>query len=365
MAGDAGGLLKLGKSGGVLRSPSVPESDVWVTADLIRRHGLVQGADVRGPVRIGQRGPELAAVDTVCGLKPEVFQKRAPFTQLTAIDPGERYRFDHADDNSPRIVDLVAPVAKGTRGLIVAPPKAGKTILLEKLAKAIRAADPATRIVVFLVDERPEEVTYFRRTVQAEVFASSSDQKLKEHIDLAQLMLAHVRVELECGRDVVVLVDSFTRLVRAFNLQGGTGSRGRTLSGGLDAGAAAIPRQLFGLARNVEHGGSVTILATILVDTGSRMDQVIFEEFKGTGNSEIVLDRALAEARMFPAINIASSGTRKDERLYDPEDYRRVVKLRRMLLGYRSREAMALMLKLMDRYANNADLLRNVPLEDL
>jgi len=355
------GLLTSARKGAyVLRSAAAATPDLFVPARLVEQHGLVVGARVAGRVQAGQRGPELATVETVCDLTPAAFQRRSPFSQLVAVDPSDRFPFDRSDDASARILDLVAPIGRGTRGLIVAPPKAGKTILLERIARAIWTTAPETRIVVMLVDERPEEVTYFRRTVHAEVFASSSDQKLQEHVALGELMLAHVRVELECGRHVVVLVDSFTRLVRAFNLKG-TGA-GRTLSGGLDAGAAELPRRLFGLARNVDHGGSVTILASILVDTGSRMDQVIFEEFKGTGNSEVVLDRALAEARLFPAVDIARSGTRKDERLHDAEDYRRIVKLRRMLLGYKPREALTLMLKLMDRYPTNADLLKNVPI---
>jgi transcription termination factor Rho len=259
-----------------------------------------------------------------------------------------------------RAVDLVAPIGKGTRGLIVSPPKAGKTTMLEQIATAIRAGDAEARIIVLLIDERPEEVTFFRRTVDAEVFASSSDQRLQEHVALSELMLAHIRTELECGHDVVVLLDSLTRMARTFNLQGR--GRGRSLSGGLEAGALEIPRRFFGLARNVEDGGSVTILATVLIDTGSRMDQVIFEEFKGTGNSEIVLDRSLAEARIFPAINLPASGTRKAELLYGPDDTQRLAKLRRLLAERAPKDALLSLLQLLEKYPTNEELLKRIPL---
>ncbi|MCJ7596143.1 MAG: transcription termination factor Rho, partial [Desulfobacterales bacterium] len=261
-------------------------------------------------------------------------------------------------ETSMRIVDLVAPMGKGTRGLIVSPSKAGKTRLLEETAKAIHADDPKTRIIVLLIDERPEEVTYFRRAVEAEIFSSSSDQELHEHLELAEMTLAHVRVDLECGRDVVVLVDSLTRMGRVFNHKG-SGSK-QTLSGGLGAGALEIPRRFFGLARNIEGGGSITIIATALVDTGSRMDQLIFEEFKGTGNSEIILERSLAEAHIFPAININASGTRKEELLYGEEETRRISKMRRMLAGMKPAEAMESLLKLIEEYPTNEELLVNL-----
>ncbi len=260
-----------------------------------------------------------------------------------------------------RIVDLVAPIGRGTRGLIVSPPKAGKTILLEQLARAIHADAPETRIIVLLIDERPEEVTFFRRAVQAEVFASSNDESVQEHVALAELMLAHIRTELECGRDLVVLVDSLTRMGRTFNLAD-TRRRSRTLSGGLDAGALILPRRFFGLARNIEHGGSVTIIASALVDTGSRMDQLIFEEFKGTGNSEIVLNRDLAEARIFPAINLPASSTRRDELLYSPDEIQKINRLRRGLVGRKPVEVMMLLLKVLEKYPTNEELLRNITL---
>jgi transcription termination factor Rho len=234
-------------------------------------------------------------------------------------------------------------------------------MLLERIALAMHADDPGTRIIMLLIDERPEEVTHFRRTLaDAEIYASSSDQPPREHIELIEFMLAHVRVELECGHDVVVLLDGLTRLVRAFNLRGSRASAGRTLSGGLQADALQIPRRFFGLARNVENGGSVTILSTVLIDTGSRMDQAIFEEFKGTGNSEIVLDRSLAEAYIFPAINLSASGTRKEERLYDPKTSLRLAKLRRELADRSPRDALLTMLDLLARYPTNEELLQQI-----
>ncbi len=361
MADMAQGLLKRSKRGEwVLYNLARPSQQVAVPGGLVREHRLPEGADLAGPQRNGRSGPELAGVETIAGLSPAEFLKRTPFDDLVAISPSERFDLGVTGEPAMRIVDLVAPIGKGTRGLIVSPPKAGKTTLLEQIGQAIRAGDPDARIIVLLIDERPEEVTYFRRAVQAEVFASSSDRPRQEHVDLAELMLAHIRVELECARDVVVLVDSLTRMTRTYNLQG-TGS-GRTLSGGLEAGATVIPRRFFGVARNVENGGSITIIATILVDTGSRLDQLVFEEFKGTGNSEIVLDRPLAEARVFPAVNVGASGTRKDELLYPPDEFQRLERLRRALVGRSPREAMDLMLKLLDKYPTNAQLLQGIAL---
>ncbi len=356
------GILKLTKKGsGFLQDPANPGDSVFVPAKLIRQYRLPQGVPVTGSIQNGKKGPLLTEVELVGGLDPEAFQKRTLFRQLVAIDPCERFKLAATGEASMRLIDLVAPIGKGTRGLIVAPPKAGKTMLLEEIAKAIRTTNPETRLIVLLIDERPEEVTHLRRSIAgAEVFASSSDQPVREHIDLSELMLSHIRTELECGRDVVVLVDSLTRLVRAFNQKGSRGGRSRTLSGGVDAEALQIPRRFFGLARNVENGGSVTILATILVDTGSRMDDFIFEEFKGTGNSEIVLDRSLAEAYIFPAINVPASGTRKEERLYGPENSRRLARLRRELAGHPPKEVMEYLLSLLERYPTNEDLLQSI-----
>ncbi|MEM7344820.1 MAG: transcription termination factor Rho, partial [Chloroflexota bacterium] len=345
-------MLRLTKKGdGLLQDPAQIEDKIFVPGKLVRRYQLPEGATLTGPIKNGKPHDQLSAVETICGLTPEAFQQRTPFRRLIAIDPCDRFNLSVPGVTSLRVIDLIAPIGKGTRGLIVAPPKAGKTTLMEQIAKAIRTNHADTRLVILLIDERPEEVTHLRRSVAgAEVIASSSDQPIREHTELSELMLAHIRTELECGRDVVVLVDSLTRLVRAFNLKGSRGGRGRTMSGGVDAEALQIPRRLFGLARNIENGGSVTILGTILVDTGSRMDQFIFEEFKGTGNSEIVLDRTLAEAYIFPAINLAASSTRKEALLYTPEDVPHLTHLRRELVTYPPKEGMLHLLNLLETY---------------
>ncbi len=359
----AHGLLKKDKKGSfTLRDPKRSfrrgPRDVIVPLTLIRKYKLSEGAAVTGPVRKGRWAIELTKVDSVCGLDPADFQKRKPYAELTAISPSERFNLAACGEKSMRMIDLIAPIGKGTRGLIVSPPKAGKTVMLKQIANAISAADSDTRIIVLLIDERPEEVTYFRRSVKAEVFASTIDQSVTEHVELAELILANIRLDLECGRDVVVLVDSLTRLGRSFNSNGrGTN---RTMSGGLSAGALEIPRRFFGLARNIENGGSITIIATILVDTGSRMDQLIFEEFKGTGNSEIILDRSLAEARIFPAIDLPASGTRKEEHLYSPDQSRKIAMMRRVLSSYKPKEVIESMSKMLDQYPTNEDFLKSL-----
>lgn len=350
----------LKQGGGFLRDPDVSfqplDDDTWVPNQLIKEYGLVDGATVTGTIRRGKKGPELASISTICGLTPDEFKARTKFDRLTAIDPNERFQLGNKSNVSMRVIELLAPIGKGTRGLIVAPPKAGKTQLLEAIAAAIHAENPETRIVVLLVDERPEEVTHFKRNVQAEVLASSNDQGIEAHVNLAELTMAHICVELECGRDVVVLIDSLTRLGRAYNLHG-HGAR-RTMSGGIDAKALEMPRRFFGLARNIEDGGSVTVIATALIETGSRMDDYIYEEFKSTGNSEIVLDRELAEARIYPAINIPASGTRKEELLYTADEIARLVSLRRWLASGSPQAAMRGLLKLIDKTPDNATLLR-------
>jgi transcription termination factor Rho len=358
----AGVLQVLPQGVGYLRDPlrafAVSPNDTLVPAALIRTYSLVEGAEVAGMAGVTSQGPQLTTVETICGLAPERFAQRKPFEQLTAIDPHERFRLGDSGVMSMRVVELIAPFGKGTRGLIVAPPKAGKTQLLEEMTHALHASAPDARIILLLIDERPEEVTHFRRTVPAEVFASSNDQSLTDHTRLAEITMAHVRCELECGRDVVVLIDSLTRMTRAFNLAG----RGamRTMSGGIDARAFEIPRRFFGLARNIEKGGSVTVIATALVETGSRMDDLIFEEFKATGNSELKLDRALAEARIFPAINIKASGTRKEELLYTPAEMEKLTLLRRALADRDSKSALTGLLKLLEKAPTNEELLRRL-----
>jgi transcription termination factor Rho len=356
------GVFQATRQGGYLRDPlrsfQPAPDDPLVGYELVQAAGLVEGAIVTGTVGAGKKVSEVTEIATVCGLTPEQFKLRKPFDQLVAISPTERFRLGDGGDPSMRVVELIAPIGKGTRGLIVAPPKSGKTILLEQMATAIHAAAPDARIIVLLIDERPEEVTHFRRTVPAEVLASSNDQAIADHVNLAELTMAHIRCELECGRDVVVLIDSITRMTRAYNLN----SRGanRSLSGGIDAKALEIPRRFFGLARNIEHGGSITVIATTLVQTGSRMDDLIFEEFKSTGNSELVLDRNLAEARIYPAINLLASGTRREELLYTPAEMQKLALLRRALAGRDPKSAMLGLLNLLKREPSNDELLRRL-----
>jgi len=325
------GVLRLSTRGdGELRSPARsfrrgPE-DAYVPPALVRKHQLPLGAEITGLAEPGRQGLILTEVTTIGGLSPEAFAARKRFVDLVPVDPTRRLRLTATGDISMRLVDLLAPIGRGTRGLIVSPPKAGKTTILMAMAEALHTADPQAHVIALLIDERPEEVTHFRRATECEVLASSKDEGPEKHIELAEMTLGYVRTLLECGRDVIVLVDSLTRLGRAFNVQGS--GTGRTMTGGLEAGVLEIPRRFFGLARQVEDGGSVTIIATVLVDTGSRMDELIFQEFKGTGNSEIVLDRAMAELRIFPAINLPASGTRKEELLYDPLELRRVSAIR-------------------------------------
>jgi transcription termination factor Rho len=345
------------------RSFRPAQAEIMVHPDLAHHFTLIEGAAVSGHIERKKGKRVLIEIESLGGMKPEAFEKRVHFTDLVAIDPHERFDLGDCGQESMRIVDLIAPIGKGTRQLIVSPPKAGKTILLEQIVQAIGHCSAQSRIIVLLVDERPEEVTHFRRAVEnAEVVASTSDHSADEHTELAELILAHVQAELECGREIVLLIDSLTRLGRAFNnrVRRRGAPRGHTMSGGLEAGVLEIPRRLFGLARNIENGGSVTIIATCLINTGSRMDQLIFEEFKGTGNSEIVLDRSLAEARIFPAIDIPASGTRKEAKLYNDEHTRGLATLRRVLSNYGTREAMESLFKLLNKYPDNSQFLESM-----
>ncbi len=337
--------------------------EVMVHPDLSRRLALTEGAVVTGQVEREKGKPMLVSIESIGHMPPESFRERSRFNDLVAIDPHERFDLGACGQDSMRITDLIAPIGKGTRQLIVSPPKAGKTILLEQIVQAIRQCSPESRIIVLLIDERPEEVTHFRRAVEgAEVVANTSDHSADEHVELTELMLAHVKIELECGREVVLFIDSLTRLGRAFNsrVRQRHVPRGHTMSGGLEAGILEVPRRLFGLARNIENGGSITIIATCLINTGSRMDELIFEEFKGTGNSEIVLDRTLAEARIFPAINIPASGTRKEAKLYNQDHSRGLATLRRVLSNYGAREAMDSLFKLLKQYPTNREFLESM-----
>ncbi len=354
------GILEvLPKGGGYLRDPersfAPGPGDIFVSSTHIQKWNLANGAVVAGTSCMGPKGPVLDEVATICGVPPHEFARRAPLKYQTALNPERRFNLGAGGQVSMRIVDLVAPIARGTRGLIVSPPRSGKTTLLENLAQGISEDAPDTRIVVLLIDERPEEVTHFRRVTPAEVLASSSDQSVADHLRLAQMAMSQSVREVECGHDVVVLVDSITRLGRAYN-QSGPGS-GRTMSGGLDSRALEIPRKFFGMARNIENGGSLTVIATALVDTGSRMDDMIFEEFKGTGNCEIVLDRGLAENRIYPAMDLRASGTRRDDLFYSEEEYEALTILRRRAAAAPPRSAMEGMLKLMEKWESNEALL--------
>lgn len=347
----AAGILDVTHQGnGALRSPQGHPAprDVQVPSALIRRYGLRKGDVVEG---MCERARSLSSVERVNGLPPQALRGRPHFRDLTPLHPRQRLRLETAAGSpATRVVDLVAPVGKGQRGLIVAPPRTGKTVLLQQIAAAVAENHPESHLMVVLLDERPEEVTDMRRSVRGEVYASTFDRPAKEHIALAELALARAERLVEQGRDVVLLLDSLTRLCRAHNNAAGSG--GRTLSGGVDAAALLGPKRLFGAARLTEEAGSLTILATALVETGSRADEYFFEELKGTGNMELRLDRALAEKRVHPAVDIAASGTRRDELLVPADELAAVRGLRRAL---HSRDAQTSLETLLDRVRRTPD----------
>jgi transcription termination factor Rho len=359
------GVVKRTSKGGFVlrdmaRSFRPAGREVVIPAALVRNCGLVEGAAVTATTRSDKGLILLDNIESVCGLTVEQFKARIPYQRLTAIPPNQRFKLEKSGELSMRILDLIAPMGKGTRGLIVSPPKAGKTTLLVQLAKGILADDPKAQVIVLLIDERPEEVTQIKRELTgAAVVASSIDHSIEEHIELAEILMAYIRIQLECGRDIVVLVDSITRMGRAFNRKG-SGS-GRMMSGGLEAGVLEIPRRFLGMARKAENGGSVTIIATALIDTGSRMDQLIFEEFKGTGNSEIVLSRSLAENRIFPAIDIPASGTRMDDLLWGKDVCKKFTNLRRGLSGQNPADAIKALIATLQKYPTNDELLKIIP----
>ncbi len=321
--------------------------DIYVSPSQIKRFRLKQGDTVLGiirPPKVGERYFALLRVEGVNGKIPRDMDSRKDFEDLLPIYPNERYKLERKPASYlPRIIDLFAPVGKGQRGLIVAQPKTGKTTILREVANSIAEKNPETKIIILLIDERPEEVTEMERsTVNAEVVASTFDQKPENHVGLAEIVFEKAKRMVESGYDVLILMDSLTRLARAYNII--TDNTGRTMTGGIDSQALKKPRQLFSSARNIEHGGSLTIIATALIETGSRMDDVIFEEFKGTGNMEIVLDRRLAERRIFPAIDVFKSGTRKEELLVSESEREKVVLLRRFLSTMNPMEAMEFLL---------------------
>lgn len=333
-------------------------TDIFVTPDTIKRNFLREGSLVAGPTQPPHRGtsPQLKSVDRVNDMPFEEYTKAVRFENLTTIDPIEKFRLETSPDLiETRVIDLVTPVGKGTRGIIVAPPRTGKTTILKQIANAITANHPEVHVMVLLIDERPEEVTDFQRSVKAEVVASSNDQDLETHVRLSRFMIERCRRMVESGKDVFVLMDSLTRVARAYNsVHGGSG---RTMTGGVDARALEIPRKMFASARKIEHGGSLTILATALVDTGSRMDELIFQEFKGTGNMELVLDRKLSDRRLFPAIDIPKSGTRKEEKLFPVKQIDAIRKLRRTMVDLNPIEAMETLTAALKKHKTNDELL--------
>jgi transcription termination factor Rho len=322
-------------------------------------HHRRNGRHQRRPMPNQQRrvqGPRLVSLTTIEGVPADEAKKLPNFDTLTPVDPRGWLRLETMPDRmTTRVVDMFTPIGKGTRGLIVAPPRSGKTILIQHIADAISDNHPDVELFVLLVDERPEEVTEMRRSVRGKVFASSNDRETASHVRLAQLVIERAKRLAERGKDVVVLLDSITRLARAYNKH--VGNTGRTMSGGLDVKALDIPKRLFGSARAFDEGGSLTVMATALIETGSRMDDVIFQEFKGTGNMELVLDRKLSERRIFPAIDICGSGTRKEERLLPPEDLERITILRRSLIKLSDVEAMETMLKQLKKHPTNKEFL--------
>jgi transcription termination factor Rho len=333
-------------------------TDIFVTPDTIKRNFLREGCLVAGPTQPPHRGnsPQLKTVELVNDMPFEDYTKAMRFENLTTIDPIEKFNLETAPDLlETRIIDLVTPIGKGTRGLIVAPPRTGKTTILKQIANAVTQNHPEVHVLVLLIDERPEEVTDFQRSVKAEVVASSNDQDLETHVRLSRFMIERCRRMVEAGKDVFVLLDSITRVARAYNsVHGGSG---RTMTGGVDARALEIPRKMFASARKIEEGGSLTILATALVDTGSRMDELIFQEFKGTGNMELVLDRKLSDRRLFPAIDIPKSGTRKEEKLFPAKQIEAVRKLRRTMVDLNPVEAMETLLAALKKHKTNEELL--------
>jgi len=343
---------------GQLRDPAHPLRPLRrgiVPRKVIRDLQLRPGVMLRGT----PRGDTLWQIDTVEGRSPAEYIERATLYDSTALDPEPMLKLEHSPTEfTTRVIDILAPIGFGQRGLIVAPPRSGKTILLQNIARGIHHNYPEVQLILLLVDERPEEVTDMKRNVPGTVFASSNDNTVEKHLDLAQIVIERCKRQVEFGANIVVLMDSLTRLGRAFNTGGPSG--GRTLSGGLDNRALEIPKRLFGAARKIENGGSLTILATCLIDTGSRMDQVIFEEFKGTGNMELVLDRNLANQRIYPSIDIAASGTRKEEKLLSAEQINAAHHIRRLLTNMPPAQGIKTLLDVMGKQKTNADLLAAV-----
>ncbi|MBC7463618.1 MAG: transcription termination factor Rho [Actinobacteria bacterium] len=349
------------RTGGYLPGPN----DVYISLQQARRYGLRKGDVVTGAVRQPREGERrekfnaLMRLDTINGMQPEEARNRVEFAKLVPLYPQERLRLETEPNIlTTRVIDLISPIGKGQRGLIVSPPKAGKTMVLQAIANAITTNNPECHLMVVLVDERPEEVTDMQRSIKGEVIASTFDRPAEDHTTVAELAIERAKRLVELGHDVVVLLDSITRLGRAYNIS--APASGRILSGGVDSAALYPPKKFFGAARNIEDGGSLTILATALVDTGSRMDEVIFEEFKGTGNMELILDRRMADKRIFPAVNVDLSSTRKEEILMGAEELNIVWKLRRVLHALDTQQALELLLERMKGTKSNVEFLMQV-----
>ncbi|OHE77989.1 MAG: transcription termination factor Rho [Verrucomicrobia bacterium RIFCSPHIGHO2_12_FULL_41_10] len=362
----AEGIVELsGKGFGFLRearrSYAASQNDIFVTSEIIRTFNLRDGVCIKGETRRGQRGWQLFRLTEIEGENPEKFSNIPLFEELTTISPTERIILETVPERyTTRIIDLMSPIGKGQRGLIVAPPRTGKTTLLQHIADAVIKNHPTMKLIILLIDERPEELTEMRRTFpQAELYASSNDCDLKSHTHIAQLAIDRAKRLVEQGKDVFVLMDSLTRIGRAFNNSMASG--GRTMSGGIDARAMEIPRKLFAAARNTEEAGSLTIIASALIETNSRMDELIFQEFKGTGNMELVLDRKISEQRIYPAVDIFLSGTRREELLLPEEDLHKINIIRRGLAGHKPIEAIERILSFIRRHPTNADVLANIP----
>jgi transcription termination factor Rho len=362
----AEGIVEVsGKGFGFLREPkrnfTQSNNDVFVTPEVIRKHNLRDGMWIRGETRRGPRGPQLFKLTELEGEDPANFGTFPVFEELTTVSPNKRIKLETVPElYTTRVIDLVSPIGRGTRGLIVAPPRTGKTTLLQHIAGAVTKNHPDIKLIILLVDERPEEVTEIRRTCpSAEVMASSNDCDVKTHTRIAQLAIERAKRLVEMGKDVFVLMDSLTRIGRAFNNAQGGG--GRTMSGGVDSRALEIPRKLFAAARNTEEAGSLTIMATALIETNSRMDELIFQEFKGTGNMELVLGRLIAEQRIYPAVDIFQSGTRREELLMSPEDLHKINVIRRGLAGHKPIEAIERLLFFIRKYPTNSEMLKSIP----
>jgi transcription termination factor Rho len=359
------GILELSPKGyGFLRQRdrgyNQTPNDAFVSPEFIRKFGLREGMQIKGECRRGHRGPQVTEIAEVNARAPEAMRDLPLFEELKAINPNKRIPFETIPTRlTTRVIDLVTPVGRGQRGLIVAPPRAGKTTLLQHVAEAVTQLHPQMHLMILLVDERPEEVTEFKKLLpRAEIFASSNDMDVKSHTRICQFAIERAKRLCECGEHVFILLDSITRMARAFN---NSKSGGATMSGGVGVGALEIPRRLFAAARNTRGAGSITILATALIETGSRMDDLIFQEFKGTGNMELVLDRRIAEQYVFPAVNVLKSGSRREELLIPAFQLEKIHMLRRGLAGHKPIEAMQRVISLLERYPSNNQMLVELP----